>query len=773
MVGNYTIHDLTMKRPASVLYNRWRDGSIIGSGKTGILLYGGVSAEYFVVNRGDMWQSGKDGNVPDVSYCLEEMRCMQKNGDYKNAQNLMYDELNKKGYSTSLADMRALGQVKLLLPTNGIYSDYSRVLHMDTAEVEISYKIDGKAYTRRNFMSRKRDIGVIDIVSEQKQNFTLNSGFYITKEGKREETTAVSDVENAVYNTFEDCYVYSSWHEGKYFGIICKIISDGCVKCTKEGIRVLEATKSLLLIKAFSEETDRNSAIENNTKVLLDCPLEYEVLFEENLPLYQKYYFSADISLFDENQFNTNEHLLEDARENKISTELAEKLWRFGRYFFISSTAIDGLPCPLYGLWPCGYEREFTHNVANENVQCIYWHTDVGGLDELVVPLINYYYDKMDSFRENARKLYGCRGIFIGTYTTPKNGAVAWFVPVILHFIGVAGWLSHHFYKYYKFTSNEQLFKEKILPFMLEAAEFYEDFYYTDDNGKLVLYPAVSPENSPAEYFVENAPHPMTVVKNPTVEIAILKELLLNLLEVSKNNPQLYDKAEKWQQMLNIIPEYLINGDGAVAEWMDENVSDYYAHRHFSHLYPIFPGTELEDSKDLTLMPAFKRAVDLRGFGSFCGWSMPHMSAIYSRLGQANKAYDTLNCLSKVCLLDNFFTLGYDFRDMGITGYDCGDEFRAPVQFDALIGSVNAIQEMLIFSSDQVLRLLPACPREFAKGKAKLYFNAGIVDFEWNLEKEECKGIIIPSKDSEFTLQLPFGREKQIVSIKNGEEFSF
>lgn len=771
MENTYTINDLVMKRPASYFSHRWMDATPIGNGKTGVLLYGGVTAEHLVINRSDLWFSGSDGAVPDVSYCLEKMRQMQSEGDYKNAQYVMYNELIKKGYATTLADMRVLGRVKIVFPSNGIYSDYRRILHMDIAEAEVTYKIDDAFYKRRYFASRKRDIMVVEIVSEQMADFRLDSAFYETKEGRREDTARKNDAENAAYSENNGCYVYSSSNEGKFFGIACCAVSDGKVCCNKDGISVTGATKTLLLVKAFSEEGNRQEAENNAVRCLLESPKDYETLFAESLPLYQKYYNSANISLYN-GEMHTNEYLLENAKETELGLELFEKLWRFGRYFFISASAPDGLPCPLYGIWPSGYERMFTHHVANENVQSIYWHTDVGGLCELVLPLINYYYGKMDSFKENAKNLYGCRGIFVGTYTTPKNAAVAWYVPVILHFVGAAGWLSSHFYKYYKYTGDEATFRQKILPFMLAAAEFYEDYYYTDENGKLVLYPAVSPENSPLEFYSKTDPHSMTVVKNPTIEIAILKELLTNLLEVASDNPTLEERAQKWEQMLRIMPDYKVNTDGAVAEWLDDTVSDYYNHRHLSHLYPVFPATELEDAGDLSLKDAFARAVDLRGFGSFCGWSMPHISAIYSRLGNAQMAFKAMNALPKVCLLENLFTLGHDFRDMGITGYDCGNEFELSVQFDALLGTVNALQEMLVFSSNKCLRLLPACPDKLSEGKAELCFIYGSIQFSWDLEQKLCSGKLTANRDCEFTFEFPFGNPQKL-KLKKGEEFIF
>ncbi len=769
---NYGRNDMVLKRPASAYCHRWRDGTPIGTGTTGALFYGGVASEHLILNRGDLWYSGKDAPVPDVTDALQTMRDLEAQGKDGDACYKMYQALKARGYGTTLADMRALGEVVLDFYCNGVYRDYRRVLHLDTAEAEITYALDKTNYRRRYFASRKRDIIVMEMQSDEQFRFRLRSGFFHSFEGGRELTAKKSDAESAVYRVDGNCYIYASQNDGKYFGIAVRVISDGKTEITTKGIGVENARSALVLIKAFSACENLDAAVASAVSALQACNNGYDALFAENLPLYQRLYTTADLQLCD-GGFRSNEELVSDAMQTQLSPELAEKLWRFGRYLFISGTGKGGLPFPLYGLWPCGYERQFTHNVANENVQSIYWHTDVGGLSELVVPLVDYYYKNMETYRENARKLYGCRGIFVGTYTTPQNAAVAWWVPVILHFVGVAGWLSSHFYRYYQFSGDEALFREKILPFMVEAATFYEDYHYFDKNGVFTLYPAVSPENSPMEFYDKTQPHSMPVTKNPTVEIAILKELLTNLLQIAQTHPELNDRVAVWEKMLSNLPEYRVNKDGAIAEWIDEKYSDAYDHRHVSHLYPVFPATEIEDSDDRSLLPAFKRALDLREKGSFCGWSMPHMSAIYSRMGEAEESFNILNALGKVCLLENFFTLGHDYRDMGITGFECGGENSASVQLDALLGAVNALQEMLLFATPKRLRLLPACPNAFSVGKATLRFTTGVVEFSWDTEKRICHGEVRALRDTDISLELPFGEKPKMLQLKTGEVHKF
>lgn len=103
----YTVNDIIMKRQASTFGNKWRDSTPLGSGATGALLYGGISEESIIINRGDLWTGAVNAAVPDVSHCLEEMRALQKEGKYPEANFLMYNELARQNYGNRLADMRA------------------------------------------------------------------------------------------------------------------------------------------------------------------------------------------------------------------------------------------------------------------------------------------------------------------------------------------------------------------------------------------------------------------------------------------------------------------------------------------------------------------------------------------------------------------------------------------------------------------------------------------------------------------------------------------
>lgn len=93
---------------------------------------------------------------------------------------------------------------------------------------------------------------------------------------------------------------------------------------------------------------------------------------------------------------------------------------------------------------------------------------------------------------------------------------------------------------------------------------------------------------------------------------------------------------------------------------------------------------------------------------------MTHMAGIYARFRDGKAAMNCLDNLAKSCLTNNFFTLHNDWRGMNISlTMD-----PAPVQMDANLGYVNAVQEMLMYAAPGYLALLPGAGREAVCGQS-------------------------------------------------------
>lgn len=700
-----------MKKPAGWAGELWRESLPIGNGLTSALLCGGAGCEHLWVNRYDRWDGGSETELPDVSAMLPRMRALIEAGRFREANGLLSDALRDRGYAVEPATPAAPIEIRLRFESDVPCRHYRRGVDMDMGEAYVRYDRGGAQVEHRAFVSRADDQVVLSVRSTGELQVKVDL--------PEDSRLRVNVRQNAG---------------------TCRQL---------DGTLAIEGASELLIFARFDGEP---------------VAMDYPALLERHLPLYRAAMGGAALTLSGGDSDTGT--LLDEAFENAVPVELCEKLWRFGRYLFISGTAEAGDPFPLYGLWNGLPNLPWAQNVANENVQMIYWHAPVGGYAHLLRPLIHYYYRKMDAFRVAARRLFGCRGIYVSTYTTRKNSLPTPNVPVIVNYIGCAGWLCQHFYNYWRYTVDEALLKAEILPFMLETAAFYEDYVQRDGDGRLCIVPSVSPENTPGNFIPEDFQahmgHPNPVVRNATMDFAILKELLTHLLTLNEAFPQDGDRVAAWKAMLRDMPEYMVNDDGALREWMDGDLEDFYMHRHLSHLYPLFPGEEIHRGD--RLFDACAKAVSLRRLGGLSGWSMAHMAAIHARLGQGDRALDCLDLLARGCLLPNLFTLHNDWRDMGATlRID-----MAPVQLDALMGTVNALQEMLLGISEGHLEFLPACPERFERGEVKNWrFPGGKVSFRWDRGRRFFEGTVSTERPLELVISLPewTGRAERHVRL--------
>nr|BFE86503.1 hypothetical protein GCM10020093_091040 [Planobispora longispora] len=119
----------------------------------------------------------------------------------------------------------------------------------------------------------------------------------------------------------------------------------------------------------------------------------------------------------------------------------------------------------------------------------------VTGTPELMTPVFDLLDGKMADFRENARRLYGCRGILVPAHMS-THGLHNHFGPVwcLTFWTAGAGWLARLYYDHYAHTGDLAFLRDRAWPFMTETALFYEDFLTR--SGDFV--PSYSPENTPA-----------------------------------------------------------------------------------------------------------------------------------------------------------------------------------------------------------------------------------------------------------------------------------
>lgn len=774
-------HVLEMCYPSSWWHDLWREGLAIGNGLTGANLYGGAGREILQLGRHDMWCDGLEDEVPYVKDAFLRQRKKIDSGLFDEANWEIVNALRDAGYSSRLEiQLPVANLIVEQTPIKGFCS-FRRRLDMERAVASQQW-LDGHVRMHREvFVSRAADVVVYRLRAEDAKpgrdlleyklelNVYRNEGQQPTDGIRRIWDAARTDVicedEHTGYLYFNSrkSREKDTWHD---FGAVARLtVITGRLEKSENKIIVRGADQLLITICLYVGE-DRESAWQRLHDKLCSMGQNFDELLAESAELHKALYHSAELHLRGVGKQagwkRTNEELLMEAFSEKQSPELIEKLWHYGRYLFICGSGPSSNPFPLYGLWGGGYVPLWCHNMANENLQMIYWHSLSGNLIEHNRSIFQYINDRIEVFKENGRKLFGIDGIYMTAGTTPGVSTPTQLVPVIINWVGAAGWIAQHYYQYFMYTRDMKFVQEIMFPYMDGVAAFYEQFvqFVPDGNGKerVKVYPSVSPENSPGNFIApdtDQMTHPMPTTINSTIDLAILKEFFYNLLEVCKICGEIHFSKERiytWQRILAAIPEFKNNRDGTIKEWQEDGFEDRYEHRHLSHIYPVFPGYEVYPEKDPGKFKAYETAVSLRRIDAQTGWSMTHMAAVYARFRNGDAAMECLDNMARSSLLNNFFTLHNDWRGMNVSLV----MDPAPVQLDAIMGYVNAIQEMLLYAAPGYIALLPALEERLSAGEVKSFrYSDGLLNMKWDREKKYFEGDIIPLRPHKVQVVLP------------------
>lgn len=747
---------LKFSRPSSWWGSQWREGLPLGNGVIGASVYGGAADDCIMLTHGDLWWQGKDSVLQDVSDKVKDVREKLDDGEFIAAEKILSTELIRKGFRPQLSYPLPLCDFIIEMNSARGVKEYSRVLDMENAEASVTFKDGATRFTRNVFVSRARDLVVYEITRVGQKNIDATFRFDVHDKFNARTPVAVSATPDNVNKKNENYWMYYSARSstGADFGAVAKInFFAGKQEVSDDGITITGAEKILVIIKPFIE-SQREKAWKDCKASIAEIKLTYDKLLKEHQSLHQKLYLSAEMDL----SGNEDDDFVDDAIDRAVQTgdtsaTLINKLWSFGRYLMITGSRPEARPFAPYGLWCGDYKAVDAQINAAGDLQAVYDMTQTGNLNEFAESVFALYEAVMPSLKYNATRLYGCRGIFVPYTTSPSTGYLGEVYESLIHFTGVAGWLANLFYDYALYTDDQKFLKTRALPFMKEAATFYEEFFKLVDLKYYESSPSYSPFTTPGNLTGTGEDH--QIAKNATVDFAIARNLFQNLIDGSKAAAM--NKAEiiKWEDMLTKIPPYKINADGTVSEFIDERCTDNPKAPSLAMYYPVYPDYRLRDNVELTkAFSATARKKTVTARTEMTASSLARYADVFARLGDGDGVYEQINALVRGMAMGNLMFASDDWRGMG-----SGKKaiWAQPVPYTNVILS-GAIQESLVQSTPDTIHLLPALCGETSKGSISNFrtrTGVDVVSMDWDATRGTLVAKLKARRATKIDVQLP------------------
>ncbi len=750
--GNAMNH-LTYSRPAE----KWMEALPLGNGRMGAMVFGGTDMETISLSEITMWSGAPDEDANNLcgKENLARMRQAFFSGDVA-AGNRLGEEL-LSGHSRSFGTNLPFGNINVAFSHCGKVSNYERRLSLENAIASVGYTC-GAEYRSEYFCSNPSQVLVARFSASEEHGMNARIAVDMLRHG----TIAVR--ENQIEIT-GDARKENDEEPGVTFFAIVRVITDeGCVETTDSEI-IVKDTNSVMLIADIRTNFQCTDYVELcKSEVAGAATMTYEQLKNEHVQDFRKLFNRMDICLGKAQGGKSSfEEQLGQVRGGHASPTFDTLFFQYGRYMLISASRENSpLPAHLQGVWndnlacnmawTCDYHLDI-------NIQQNYWAANITNLAECNTPLFAYLALLADYGSVTAAKMYGCGGWVAHTInniwgsTAPGSG-IGWAMNVT-----AGAWLATHLWTHYDFTRDTRWLSSIGYPLLKSTAQFFVDYMVEDPNtGYLVTGPSISPETS----FVADNGKCYSLSMMPTIDRAVVHDIYKSCIESCKILGKDNEFRSRLESDITRLPDYGIHPEGDIKEWLLDVRRPDMSHRHSSHLLGLYPFGEISPRRTPVLAAACKKFLSMQTENQVWEdneWSRGCMMNYYARLGDANRAYASLQCLYSGFMGDNLMTVS----PAGVAGAE-DDIFS----FDATEAAVSGMCEMILQSYDGYLDFLPCLPAEWADGSIRgICARGGITaDITWHNGKVVCASLC---STADQTVMCKINGEEIDVALKKGK----
>ncbi len=696
----------------------WLEALPIGNGRLGAMVFGGTAKERIQFNEDTLWAGGpRDYSHPGAADALAEIRRLLFEGKQREAEQLAME----KFMSVPLRQVayQAFGDLLLEFPGHEQVAGYRRQLDLDSAVATTQYEHDGVTFTREALASFPDQ--VIALRVRASRSGTIHCNIHFTSLHSDSQTLASAADATVTLTGKVGPYEFPRSGGQTVDGALTfcaklQVHALGGKVSAQDGVLEIAGADEVCFYLAAATSYKNYQDTSGDPVAKCDVVLEplakkaFEAVRREHCQDHRQLYrrVSVDLGATDSSRLPTDERIAHYA--DGKDPQLTALFFQYGRYLLIACSRPGSQPANLQGIWNDSlsppWESKYTVNI---NTEMNYWPAEVCNLGECHAALFDALDEVVESGRRTAKVHYNARGwvlhhnFDLWRGTAPINNSNHGIWPV------GGAWLCQHLWWHYQYGLDKTFLRDRAYPILRDASLFFVDTLVEDprsDKHWLVSGPSNSPEQG-------------GLVMGPTMDHQIIRSLLGWTIEAGEILDVDADLRKELADVRSRIAPNQIGSQGQLQEWLEDVDSPENHHRHFSHMWGVFPGGEIDPETTPDLAAAALKSIQWRGDGPI-GWSRAWQVHLFARLGDSETAHDRLVKLiarnSAVNLMDRIWE-------------NRPDTF----QIEANLGGSSGIAKMLLQSQLGKLRLLPALPKAWPSGKIHgLRARGGVeVDLEW------------------------------------------
>src|SRR5690606_24571229 len=395
---------------------------VLGNGKNGASVLGGVLEEEIYLNDATLWSGEPVDSYmnPDAHKHIPEIRKALKNEEYALAE-----KLNKKIQGKFSQSYMPLGTMFLEFENQGAHKNYYRELDLNTAIAKVKYDQGNITYTREYFISNPDKIMAIKLSANKGVALNFKVKFKSLLKYKTSSGNNTLQIDGyAPYHVTPNYWrdpnpVRFDENRGTRFSSYFKIDNKGGkVIVTDSTIQVKNADEAIVYVSmatsfnGFDKDPVKNG-LDNEaiTKKQLQEAFSknYQTLKVNHLNDYQSFFNRVSLDLSESNvpDLPTDERLKRYSEGNN-DKNLEILYFQYGRYLLISSSRTDGVPANLQGIWNPYLRPPWSSNYTlNINVEENYWLAESANLSEMHTPFLTFIGNLAKTGKVTAKTFYG------------------------------------------------------------------------------------------------------------------------------------------------------------------------------------------------------------------------------------------------------------------------------------------------------------------------------------------------------------------------------